>query len=87
MKTKTFENGDLNSATRQRFQSKSEHLRMPNPRPQSFSSFSSVLVWTGENDVFDDMKTETSESALVWTGPNTCVRIDMKYVNLASEGI
>ena len=45
------------------------------------SSFSSVLVWTGENDtktlvwmkifcfVFAAMKTDTFENALVWMGP------------------
>ena len=54
---------------------------MRNPRSQSFSSFSSILVWTGENDtkplvwmkifcfVFDAIKTDTFENALVWMGP------------------
>ena len=58
--TETFENGDVKSGTWHRFQSKSEYLskmadglvmqHMRNPRNQSFSSCSSVLVWMGEND-------------------------------------
>ena len=34
-------------------------------RSQSFSSFSSVLVWTSENDTIK----EIFDNALVWTGP------------------
>ena len=48
VETDTFENGDV-----KRFQSKSDHLpkeHMRNPRSKSFTSFSSVLVWIGEND-------------------------------------
>ena len=43
---------------------------MCNPRSQSFSSFSSVLAWIGENDKKTEMKTDTFENALVWMGPN-----------------
>ena len=78
-----FENGDVKSITCYRFQSKLEHLsimaewQMSNPRSQLFSSFSSVLLWIGENDmktlvwmkifcfVFAGMKADTFENALV----------------------
>ena len=58
-----------------------QHMR--NPRSQSFSSFSSVLVWTGENEtktlvwmtifsfVFAAMKTDSFENTLVWMGFDT----------------
>ena len=47
---------------------------MRNPRSRSISSFSSVLMETGENDtifcfVFAAMKTDTFENALVWMEP------------------
>ena len=54
---------------------------MCNLRSETFASFSSILVWTGENDtktlvwlklfcfVFPAKKTDTFESDLVWTGP------------------
>ena len=56
---------------------------MRNPRWQPFSSLSSVLVWTGENEtktlvwttifsfVFALMKTDSFENTLVWLGLDT----------------
>ena len=60
---------------------------MRNPRSQSFSSFSSVLVWTSENDtktlecqikilnfIFAAMKTDTFGNAFVWKGPQSHIQ-------------
>ena len=51
----TYENGDLNSITQHRLQSKSERLDMPKPKSQSFLSFSNALVWIGENNVKENV--------------------------------
>ena len=68
-------------------------LHVRNPRSQSFSSFLSVLVRTGENDtktlvwmkifcfVFAVMKTDTFENALVWVGPNNLTEMQEKITN------
>ena len=57
MKTDTFENGVVKSVTCHRFQSKSERLskiadglKHAQSQVPVVSSFSSALVWIGEND-------------------------------------